>query len=125
MPGTDPADYAIRLGLWLAAREKHRGSGGGTTLIRREPLDRSSSAYTIAETDVAAALARAGELEAENRRLLEGLQALAKTPDGQEVIPVDDLRVSGDGSHVVHGPAFIAVHEEDLILRVKQLIKED
>lgn len=69
MPGADPADYAIRLGLWLAAREKYRESGEETTLVRREPLDRFSSAYTIAESDVAAALDRIVELESENARL--------------------------------------------------------
>lgn len=124
MPGADPADYIIRLGLWLAAREKRRAKGEETTLVRREPLDRTSSAYMIAESDVAAALARAAELETENARLREGLQNLAKMPNEQEVVSTDDLRVSGDGSHVVHGPTFIAVHEEDLVVRIEHLTRD-
>ena len=124
MPGIDPAEYAIRLGLWLAAREERRDSGEGTTLVRREPLDRSSSAYTIAESDVAAALARAADLEAENKRLREGLRDLAKMADGQEVVSTDDLRISGDGGHVVHGPTFTAIHEEDLAARIGRLLNE-
>lgn len=69
MPGADPADYAIRLGLWLAGREKHRARGEETTRVLREPFDRTSSAYTIAESDIAAALTRNVELESENKRL--------------------------------------------------------
>lgn len=61
-------------------------------------------------------------LVAEVRRLREGLRILARIPDGQEVVPIEDLRVSGDSSHVVHGLVFIAAHEEDLAARIAQLL---
>lgn len=124
MPGADPAEYAIRLGLWLAEREAYSEHPDTTTRVVVNAEDRCSSRYTIAETDVAAALARIAELETENGRLREGLRDLAGMPDGQEVISTDDLRVSGDGSHVVHGPAFVAVHEEDLADRIERLLDE-
>ena len=69
MPGADPAEYAIRLGLWLAEREAYSEHPDTTTRVVVNAEDRSSSRYTIAETDVAAALARIGELESENKRL--------------------------------------------------------
>lgn len=55
MPGADPTEYAIRLGLWLAARQQNPHPDN-TTLVARDPLDRSTSAYMIAESDVAAVL---------------------------------------------------------------------
>lgn len=61
-------------------------------------------------------------LVAEVQRMHKGLRVLAEMQDGQEVVSAHDLRVSGDGSHVVHGPAFTAVHEEDLAARVDQLM---
>lgn len=69
----------------------------------------------LADSDVPA-------LVSEVRQLREHLRALATMPDGQEVVSIEDLRVSGDGSHVVSGPAFIAVHEEDLAARIKRVL---
>lgn len=69
----------------------------------------------VADRDVPA-------LVAEVQRLHKGLRVLAEVPDGQEVVSAYDLRVSGDGSHVVHGSAFTAVHEEDLAVRIDQLM---
>lgn len=69
----------------------------------------------LADNDVPA-------LVSEVRQLREHLRTLATAPDGQEVISVEDLRVSGDGSHVVSGSAFIAVHEEDLAARIERML---
>lgn len=69
----------------------------------------------LADNDVPA-------LVSEIRQLREYLRILAAVPDGQEVVSIEGLRVSGDGSHVVSGPAFIAVHEEDLAARIEQML---
>lgn len=69
----------------------------------------------LADNDVPA-------LVSEVRQLRGYLRTLAAVPDGQEVVSVKDLRVSGDGGHVVSGPSFIAVHEEDLAARIERML---
>lgn len=63
MAGADPADYAIRLNAWLTGRRANVHPEISTTQVRAVPLDRASAAYTIAESDVAAALDRLAQLE--------------------------------------------------------------
>lgn len=86
--------------------------------------------HELLESDLRDLLAQNRRLRLQNdpalisevRQLREHLRALAGMPDGQEVVSVEDLRVSGDGSHVVSGPAFIAVHEEDLAARIERML---
>jgi hypothetical protein len=74
MPGAGPTEYAIRLGLWLAARRRHPHPDN-TTLVARDPLDRTTSAYMIAESDVAAVLDENARMREERGELVRLLRA--------------------------------------------------
>lgn len=67
MPGADPDEWDIRLGLWLATRREDPNPHP-TTNVTAEPLDRSSSTYTIAESDIEAALVELKQLRKERER---------------------------------------------------------
>lgn len=78
MPGADPDDYVTRLELWLAGRQANVHAEVSTTNVRAEPYDRTSSSYTLAESDLRALLAERRHLEQERdeaRMQLTGAQA--------------------------------------------------
>jgi hypothetical protein len=66
MPGADPDEWDVRLGLWLTTRRENPNPHP-TTNVAAKPLDRSSSAYTIAESDIEAALAELKQLRKERQ----------------------------------------------------------
>jgi hypothetical protein len=63
------AEAAIRLEAWLVGRQANVHPEISTTLVRAEPYDRSSSSYTLAESDLRAVLAERNALAARVAKL--------------------------------------------------------
>lgn len=86
MAGADPSDYVTRLELWLAGRQANAHAEISTTNVRAEPYDRTSSSYTLAESDLRALLDEREQLEQqlfEARVRLTGAQARLDYLDGR------------------------------------------
>lgn len=62
------------------------------------------------------------ELLAERETLREGLRALADSPDAQEVVSTDGLRIGGESGAIVHNGSFAATHHEDLAAHIEKLL---
>lgn len=77
--------------------------------------ERDAARYWLAAREVPALLA-------EVQRLRQGLTDLAESPDGQEVISADGLRIGGESGGIVHNGSFTAVHEEDLADAIERLL---
>lgn len=101
MPGADPAEYAIRLGLWLTARQQNPYRDN-TTFVACAPLDRSTSAYMIAESDIEAALDENEQLRKRFAELSDGMTVAVELLDK---FTTDTPCTEGGDTCRVHGYA--------------------
>jgi len=88
------SEAVIRLERWLSARQANVYEGISSTCVTAEPRDRTTAAYTIAESDLRAVLAerdalaaRVAELEAEREADARAVARCQQAKAGPDAVP--------------------------------------